>query len=181
MNTTVEHDQTNTVNNTFTETIKSNTSITVSEGNYNHDVKTGTATCHVKGVMKETYDATQETTVDSNITIKSTKGNINVKSVAGEMLLDAATKITLHTGDSLITMESNGTITISGKSIKVIGSVDITESAPKIAILGGDEAKIGVGNQNMTCDKTKTAVSGAAINSSAVGMHEITGGLVKIN
>jgi hypothetical protein len=33
----------------------------------------------------------------------------------------------------------------------------------------------------MTCDKTKVNVSGAAINSSAVGMHEITGALVKIN
>jgi hypothetical protein len=34
MNTTVEHDQTNTVNNTFTETIKSDTTVKITEGRY---------------------------------------------------------------------------------------------------------------------------------------------------
>ena len=51
----------------------------------------------------------------------------------------------------------------------------------RVVITGGAEAKIGVGSQNVSCDTTKVAVSGAAINSSAVGMHEITGAVVKIN
>jgi hypothetical protein len=38
-----------------------------------------------------------------------------------------------------------------------------------------------VGNQQITCDVAKVNTSGAAINSSAVGMHEIAGALVKIN
>jgi hypothetical protein len=33
----------------------------------------------------------------------------------------------------------------------------------------------------VVCDKQRVAVSGVAINSSAVGMHEINGALVKIN
>jgi type VI secretion system secreted protein VgrG len=78
-------------------------------------------------------------------------------------------------------MEKNGKITIKCKNLMVTGDVDIKASAPKVEITGGDEAKVGVGNQQMTCDKTKVNVSGAAINSSAVGMHEITGALVKIN
>jgi len=33
----------------------------------------------------------------------------------------------------------------------------------------------------MICSPAKTEIVGTAINSSAVGMHEITGALVKIN
>jgi hypothetical protein len=47
--------------------------------------------------------------------------------------------------------------------------------------MGGDDAKLGVGGQNIACDKAKTAISGTAINSTATGTHEIVGGLVKIN
>ena len=78
-------------------------------------------------------------------------------------------------------MESNGDILLHGKNISIIGDVTIKESAPKVDISGGDEAKLGVGNQNITCDKTITGISGAAINSSAKGKHEITGAVVKIN
>ena len=63
-------------------------------------------------------------------------------------------------------MKKDGTITISGK---------------KITISATDEASIGVGNQNVKCDKSQVGVSGAAINSSATGKHEITGAVVKIN
>jgi type VI secretion system secreted protein VgrG len=78
-------------------------------------------------------------------------------------------------------MESNGDITLHGKNISIIGDVTIKESAPKVDIAGSDEAKLGVGNQNIVCDKSQTGISGAAINSSAKGTHEITGALVKIN
>ena len=43
MDTTVEHDQTNTVNNDFTETITEQRDRSASPtGNYSHDVKAGT-------------------------------------------------------------------------------------------------------------------------------------------
>jgi len=172
MNTTVEHDQTNTVNHDFTETIKKNAKIEITEGTYNHDVKANTATYHVQGALTEKYDTTQDTTV---------KGNITIKSTAGEILIEAKNKITLHTGSSKIEMDQSGLIKISGKNIFIHGDVDAKVDAPKVAVTAGDEAKIGCGNQNSTFDKQKTAHSGAAINSSAVGMHEITGAVVKIN
>ena len=49
MGTTVEHDQTNTVNNDFTETIKKNATISITEGNLEHDVVAGTATVSREG------------------------------------------------------------------------------------------------------------------------------------
>jgi type VI secretion system secreted protein VgrG len=173
MSTVVEHDDTQRVvsgnrtiaveTGTHTETIKGATSITVTTGNYSHDVQTGTATIHVTGAVTENFDANQTTTVKH------------------EIMIDGGDKITLKSGASSITLEKGGTITIHGKNVIVIGDTEIKASAPKVAATGGDEAKFGVGNQQMTCDKTKVNVSGAAINSSAVGMHEITGALVKIN
>jgi type VI secretion system secreted protein VgrG len=173
MDTVVEHDDTQTVKTgnrkidvlagTHTETIKGNTTITIATGNFTHDVQTGTATIHVKGAVAETFEDSQTTTVTHNVTI------------------DGGDQIRLVSGDSSITLTKAGKITIHCKNLEVIGDTDIKASAPKVAISGGDEAKIGVGNQQMTCDKAKVSVSGAAINASAVGTHEITGALVKIN
>lgn len=180
MATTVEHDDTQTVHNNrtitvngkHTETIKKDTTIKITEGNLNHDVVAGTATYHVTKAVKETFDATQETTVKEKITVKST---------TSEIYIDGKTKITLHSGQSKIVLEESGVITIQALQINVLGDKMVKISGDKIDAGGGTEAKLGVGNQNITCDKTKAAISGAAINSSAVGMHEITGALVKIN
>jgi len=117
MNTTVQHDQTNTVNNKFTETIKSDASITITEGKYSHDVKANTANYHVKGALTENYDTTQDTTVKNNITITSTAGSIYLK---------AATKITLEVGASKITMDAAGKIAIEGINVVTNGTAMVT-------------------------------------------------------
>jgi type VI secretion system secreted protein VgrG len=83
MNTTVEHAQTNTVNNTFTETIKSDTTVKITEGRYSHDVVANTAVYHVQGALTENYDTSQETTVKGKVIIKSTAGVIEIWSDKG--------------------------------------------------------------------------------------------------
>jgi len=193
MNTTVEHDDTQTVvsgnrtinvktgthtetikgdtavtiqtgnhslivqTGTHTEVIKGNTSVIVQSGAYLLDVQSNTHTHHAKGKVTEIYDADQQTFVNGNVLIKSKTATIAV---------DASQEVFLHCGASMFSMKQDGTIKLEGT---------------KIEISGGDSVKMGVGNQNVTCDKQKVATAGAAINSSAVGMHEITGALVKIN
>jgi type VI secretion system secreted protein VgrG len=165
MDTVVENDDRQTVHNnrtikvdgTHTETIVKDTSVTVSEGNYTHKVTEGTSTRYVKGDVMEDFDATQKTYVKKGILIKSEEANIQVY---------AATQVLVVTGDSMLDMRSDGTIKLSGK---------------KIEITGDEEVKIGVGNQTTTYNKQKIANSGAAINSTAVGLHEIAGALVKVN
>lgn len=169
---TVHNDRTITVDGKHTETIKKDTTIKITEGDLNHDVVAGTATYHVAKAVQETFEATQKTTVTKKITIEST---------SDEILIEAATKITLHTGDSKLVMEKDGKITLSGKNIKIVASEDIKEAAPKIAHAGTNETKVGVGNQSVTCDKAQVAVAGAAIVAAAIGKHEITGAIVKIN
>jgi type VI secretion system secreted protein VgrG len=181
MVTTVQHDDAQTVNNDrtitvkgnhtesitkdctitvdakHTETVKGDTSITISQGNYSHTVAAGTATLHVKGAVAETFDDGQTTTVAKDVAIRSTSAKIT---------LTAATEIVLTTGDSSISMKSDGTITISGKTVTVAGT---------------DTASMGVGAQSVTANKQKVMVSGAGISATAVGVHEISGALVKIN
>jgi type VI secretion system secreted protein VgrG len=181
MDTTIEHDDTQTVVNnrkitvdgTHTETIKKDTKITISEGTFSHDVAAKTATYHVKGdvsetfeaklttivtdAVSETYNATQSTTVKQKLLIQSTTADIEI---------NGKTEIKLISGLSSIVLKADGTIQISGKDISIAGT---------------DKTVTGVGNQNVTCDKAQVATSGAAINSSATGKHEITGAVVKIN
>jgi type VI secretion system secreted protein VgrG len=165
MGATVEHDDTQTVHNDrtikvdgkHTETIVKDTSISISEGPYKLDVQKGTHTHHVKGDVQETYDANQQTQVANNIMIQSNSAKITV---------DAKTEIFLHCGQSFISLKQDGTIVISGQNIQIVGAQTV---------------KMGVGNQNVICDVQKVAVSGAGINSNAVGMHNISGAVVKIN
>jgi type VI secretion system secreted protein VgrG len=146
-----------TVDGTFTEKIKGVTKIEILEGTFSHDVKKGTATYHVTGAVKEDFDDKQDTTV---------KKDINVKSSEGAVIVNGKKEVRLQVGNHFISVADNGTITISGL---------------KIMVTGGEKVQAGVGNQNATFDQQKVAVSGAAINSSAMGMHEINGAVVKIN
>jgi type VI secretion system secreted protein VgrG len=87
------------------------------------------------------------------------EGNANI-------LIQAVDEIMLQVGAHFISINKNGQIIISSDTIVATART---------------EAQMGVGNQNVTFDTQKVATSGATINSSAVGMHEITGAVVKIN
>lgn len=165
MNTTVEHNQTNTVKNDFTETIINNATIKISDGNYKHDVATGTADYHVQGALTEKYDTTQDTTIKGNLTIKSTTGAIAISSDASHVKIDAATKITLHTGASTIEMDSGGNIKIEGVNITISGQSSVTISGTNVT----SEAKA----QNKT--------SGALVISEGSATNTVKGGVVMLN
>jgi type VI secretion system secreted protein VgrG len=167
----VEHDQTNTVKGKMTEEIDKDTSITIKTGKLEHSVKTATAAYYVKGAVTQKFEDIWDSKVTGKVSIKS-KADIHI---------DSDTKITLVTGSSKLVMESSGVISLTGTKISIIGNDEVKVSSAKTDVSGGTEAKFGTGNQNITTNPAKTAISGAAINSSAVGMHEITGAVVKIN
>ena len=191
MTTLVKHDDKQTVvldrkidvTGKHDETITKNTTITILEGKYSHDVQKGTSTSHVKDAVIENYDNKQTTTVAEDLAITSNKGTVKIKEMAGSMHLFssglmevksdtadtkvyAATSILLQVGSSSLFMDSGGNIKLSGVKIEITGTTEV---------------KMGVGSQSVTCSTSKVEVSGAAINSSAVGMHELTGAVIKLN
>jgi type VI secretion system secreted protein VgrG len=105
----------------------------------------------------EQYDKDQETHVFNNILIQSGNAMITI---------DAKTEIVLHCGLSRLSMKQDGTISLTGENI---------------SISGNQQTMIGVAAQTVTCDNGKVTTSGAGITSTAVGVHEISGALVKIN
>ncbi len=177
---TVVNDRTITVTGKLTETITKDTKITIASGKYEHAVATGTASYFVKSDLSEKYDANQLTDVTGDQGTMVGK-KISITSKASEIIVTAATKISLIVGSSNLIMDQSGKIQLSGTDILIKGTQKVTVDGDKILISGGSEAKMGVSSQNVVCDPSKVALSGAAINSSAVGMHEITGALVKIN
>jgi type VI secretion system secreted protein VgrG len=157
MDTMVEHDQ--------TETIKNNSKIEISEGTYKHDVKTGTANYHVQSALTEVYDATQDTTVKSNLTIKSTGGAIVVSADSQNIYIHAATNVQIQTGASMLWMASNGDIELSGKNVAIIGKA-------KVYVQGGDVVSAADNNHE---------ISGQAVKSAGAVTNTVTGGMVMLN
>jgi type VI secretion system secreted protein VgrG len=169
MITTVGHDDTQTVTNnrtikvdgTHTETIKGNTSITITSGTFKHNVAGGTADYHVSGAVKENYDATLTTNVTGETKLDS-KANIAIS---------AASNIKVSVGASSLTMDSGGKIELKG--------TDITINASKITLTGGTITSGADGDHKIS--GANVNVSGAQITSSATGVHTLTGAVVKIN
>jgi len=116
MGTTVLHDQTNTVNNDFTETIKKNAKITVTEGNLTHSVDTGTASYHVKGAVTQKFDNIWDSKVADKVSIKANS----------DIIIDSDTKITLVTGASKLVMQSSGDISLEGVNITINGDAKVS-------------------------------------------------------
>jgi type VI secretion system secreted protein VgrG len=181
-NVVVTHDYNETVktgnrtisinSGTHTETIKGDTTVRVLSGKLVHRIEANTADYFVSGKVSETYNDQQVTTVSNAVSLFSLKSTIS---------LQAAEAIQLTTGASQVTLKKDGTITIVGKNISIVGSESVKIGGAKIGVQGGDETKIGVGNQNTAYDKSKVTTSGAGISSNAVGEHDITGAIVKIN
>ena len=165
MNTTVQHDQSNTVNNKFTETIKSDATIKITEGKYSHDVVANTADYHVQGALNEKYDATQTTTVKDNITIITTAGAVVISSDSQHVYITAATSIQLQTGASSLWMASDGNIALKGVTVAIEGSSNVT-------IKGGT-----VHSEAASEHQTK----GAIVLSDGSATNTVKGGMVMLN
>ena len=157
MNTDVGHD--------FTETIKNDAKIEITAGKYKHDVKTGTADYHVQSALTEVYDATQDTKVKGNLTIKSAEGAIVVSADSQHIYIHAATSIQLHTGASKLWMASDGNIELSGVNVTIKGSSIVT-------VQGGI-----VHSEAQSEHQTK----GAIVLSDGSATNTVRGGMVMLN
>jgi type VI secretion system secreted protein VgrG len=69
----------------------------------------------IKGAVTEKYESTMKTTVTDKVTLES----------MAEILIKAASKITLETGASKITLEAGGNIKIEGVSVLVSGQAKV--------------------------------------------------------
>ena len=119
----------------------------------------------MQSALIEKYDATQDTTVKGNLTVKSTTGAIAISADAAHVKIDAATKITLHTGASTIEMDAGGNIKIDGVNITIKGSESVTTKGKMVT----SEAS------------AQHQIKGAIVKSDGSATNTVKGGTVLLN
>ena len=118
-NSTIENDRNKSVNNNQTEKIKVDKTITVG-GNHQETIKSN-MTIHVDKDLKESVSGTYTENVTKDYSLR-----------AKTITMDADDKITIKTGSAQIVMKSNGDITISGKTINIKGSSNVVIKGSKV-------------------------------------------------
>ena len=190
--TSVGHNRTETVGNDETITIKGDRTEIVGAGK-----EGGDETITIKGDRTELVEHDEKITIngdrtetvgagegggDEKVTITGDKSefvgtggkgdrtrfvkNNETINIGNILSITAGDEISLSVGKSLLVMKKDGTITLSG--------TDISVTATK-------KTEMGVGSQNTTHDTKQIESTGAQITSAAIGTHNITGALIKIN
>ena len=127
----------------------------------------------------------------STITFDDDKGNISISDAkncsvsldgSGNISISSGSSINLSTGDSSINLEKDGTITISGKNISVIGDGgSISNKAKEVSINGDDQVSVDSTTVNVTGKKETTISGQAKATVTSSGITALEGTIVKLN
>lgn len=165
----VGHNRTKTVKVDQSETIGSNKTIKVG---INHTESIGSNMTLNVGKIKienvlinssEIIGAAKELTIGAAYTI--TVGAALAETVGASKSETVAKQLTIKVGDKII----------------MVGENEVKISSKKINISASKEIVLGVGPSSITINPQGVTTGGPKINSTAVGVHEISGALVKIN
>src|SRR5690606_3290595 len=118
--------------------------------------------------------------MDASVSASMTHAGAHTLALKDRVDLSTSTDFTVTNGSSTIS-STGGTLTLSATTIEltVVGS-SIVIGADGNSIAGPEVAATGQGSR-LELTPSGGALSGPKISSSAMGVHEITGGLVKIN
>ncbi len=185
--------QSTTVTKDETQTYKANRTMKVT--GKNDDEITDTHTANYKNTRTETVKAPDTLTVnggDKVVTVhgkydntvdtefKVTKAGTSL-TITDDCVLDATGKMDFHNpGTSVV---GQGTkLALSGNSEVTItcGSASISLKSDGTIEIKGQTVKIGNASNNAAFEPAGTTVNGVKITSAAVGMHEISGALIKV-
>ncbi|HVE07016.1 MAG TPA: type VI secretion system tip protein TssI/VgrG, partial [Paraburkholderia sp.] len=161
---TIGHDETSTITNARTHTVKQgDDTLVVEQGNRSATVQTGNETVDIKGTrtvkaggdetrtvggnLEQTVTGDMTLTVNGNLTIKvggtltlQSTGNLSAKS-DGSITHQAATSLTNQAGTSL-TNKSDGTLSNEGQSVTNKGAVEQTVDGGGMLTVKGGVVKI---------------------------------------
>ena len=155
---TVKHDRTKTITNDETTTVGNNRTETVQKGNETITIDKGDRTLNVNTGSETKFVKTNKT-----VTVQDGNATFDVKT--GNNALSAKKEVQITGHDKIVAIGTNE-VSISGK---------------KIVIAATEEIQIGVGSNSIVINKQGISSGGIKITSAAVGVHEISGALIKIN
>jgi type VI secretion system secreted protein VgrG len=159
METTIEHDRTESIGNDETISVGRNRTESVGKdetiaigGNRSEDVAKD-ETIAIAGNRNETVGKSEAIDIAENRTVTIGKkeqitvgedrtisvGKNNQLTVGKNLVVSAVDSVMIQTGDASITMKKDGTIVIKGKDITLEGSGKITVKASKDVVLKGSK------------------------------------------
>jgi type VI secretion system secreted protein VgrG len=171
MTTAVNNNQSTSVGANQTVTVKANQNITVEKERWDevkeyHSLHVGgNQQINVDGDGGAGFAAVGPYTVSSEKKVEVFVSDTTISEDDSSITLSAPTTITLVVGSSSIELTKDG----------------VAISAKKITLAGTEEVKLSVGSSSVTVDAKGVSTGGPKISSAAVGMHEISGALIKIN
>ena len=198
--TTVKMDRSATVQS-------GNSSLTVQTGSHSVTVKQGiTHTSQVAGVSvtaKTAIDLTAQTAnvavtaktslslnaqtstlsavAQQGVTVTSELATLEMSGKAAVSLASREATLSLS-GKLPATLSSAESVTVAApKGVLVQGGTQATVTADKVLITATSELVLAVGTSVLTLSSTGITISAPKIASTAMGMHEISGALIKIN
>ncbi len=167
-------------------TVKQDRNVTVQSGSHNVVVKTADSNHTVN-------------TGHHNILVLTGNSRLMVKTGNHESsIMTGNHTVTVNTGNSAInvltgthTTSAKDSVSISSETANLEvtaakawsghGGVSATLTAPEIQILGLQKIVLGVGPSSITIEPSGISITGPQVTSSAVGVHSISGALIKIN
>ena len=152
-----------THNATRTTTVKKDDIETITDGSKATSVIAGSYEVRSSKALTLVQDGKHALQLDGKAHLQTssdfsvTNGKCQVESKGGELHLTASSAITLGSGQAKIELKSDGTINITGTKIGVTA-----------------------GNNSVVADSTGVTISGVKVSSTAVGIHEIQGAMIRI-
>lgn len=189
----VSHNRTKTIDNDQSETIGNDKTIDV--GNNHSETIGNDKELQVGNNHTETINNNMSITIASNLS--ESVGSNYVETVGKNMELSVGIdKTDIIAGNMLSSVGSNLTVTVGGNSqhtassnlslqagsnMTVVANSEMQISAQKITISGAQEITIGVGPSSIKIKPDGVQISGPKVSTTAVGINEISGALIKLN
>ena len=166
MDTVIENDETWTVRNDRTKVVNNDENNTI--GN------------HRKTIIAKGNETQEVQKGDRKVTVATGQNSLTVQKDHVVTVKEGNLKHVVESGNHTILAKKEAHITGEEKLI-AIGNKEVSVSGKKVSITGTDEVVIGVGNNSIVINKQGISIGGTKITSAAIGVHEISGALIKIN
>jgi type VI secretion system secreted protein VgrG len=122
------------------------------------------------------------------IDLKDNGAEIAISST-GKIAITAVEQLTITVGEASLLMKKDGTIALGGKDITIAATASLTMGGKTVSIDGADklggtsktELSLGVGPTKVELKPDGLTTGGPKISSSAMGVHEISGAVIKLN
>lgn len=165
-------------------TVQKDRSVVVRAGNESLTVEQGNSTQTIKGSRVVRVQSGNEArvvetgssahTVKQNLAVTVQSGNSTHLVETGTLTLSAAQRVTLESSEE--------NVDVSAEQVLILhGSVKVSMGSDKVVIAAKTSITLSVGASSIELKPEGITISAPALTSSAIGLHEISGALIRVN